>query len=315
MSSPVARPLNLTLAAGPPFLRIVYTSLTTTVVILGADGLFVFRSCFIVRTWLMRLARWWALGLVVALVVACNPTPQVTQTPAPDPQTLLNTAAAAVRNARSVRIKLQLTGAPSYVDPPPTPGGQGNYIAFVSADGAYLAPDRVQAKVVARLFGVPGEVEVIAIGDDQWMRNAVLTGNLWVRRQFAPGFNAAKLVSSDQGIESALKAVRDVEMIGAENVDGTPMYHIKGHAAGSDVAALTVGLIRGVDVLIDAYIVVETGLVDRVVLVQPETVTDQEPKPTTWTLEIFDYDATDIQINPPVMPATAAATSGARQAP
>jgi hypothetical protein len=87
------------------------------------------------------------------------------------------------------------------------------------------------------------------------------------------------------------------------------MYHIKGHAAGADVAALTVGLIRGVDVLIDAYIVVETGLVDRVVLVQPETVTDKEPKPTTWTLEIFDYNAADIQISPPeVPPATAAAT-------
>jgi hypothetical protein len=257
----------------------------------------------------MRFARWWAFGLVVALVVACNSTPKATETPAPDPQTLLNTAAAAVRNARSVRIKLQLTGAPSYVDPPLTPGGPGNTIAFVSADGEYLAPDRVQAKIVARLFGVPGEVEVIAVGDDQWIRNAVLTGNLWVKRQFAPGFNAARLVSSDQGIESALKAFRDMTMIGIEDVDGTPMYHIKGHAAGADVAALTVGLIRGVDVLIDAYIVVETGLVDRVVLVQPETVTDKEPKPTTWTLEIFDYNAADIQISPPeVPPATAAAT-------
>ena len=260
----------------------------------------------------MRFARWWALGLVVALVVACNSTPKATETPAPDPQVLLDTAAAVVRNAKSVRIKLQLTGAPSYVDPPVTPGGPGNYIAFVSADGLYLAPDRVQAKIVARLFGVPGEVEVIAVGDDQWMRNAVLTGNLWVKRQFAPGFNAAKLVSSDQGIESALKAFRDLKMIGIEDVDGTPMYHVKGHAAGSDVAALTVGLIRGVDVLIDAYVVVETGLVDRVVLVQPETVTDQEPKPTTWTLEIFDYNAADIQINPPeVPPATAAATAAA----
>src|SRR5204863_9525268 len=153
----------------------------------------------------------------------------------------------------------QLTGAPSYVDPPLTPGGPGNTIAFVSADGAYVAPDRVQAKVVARIFGLAGEVEVIAIGDDQWMRNKILTADKWVKQTFSPGFNAQKLVSSDQGIEAALKALKDVQMVGRETVDGVPMYHIKGSASGVDIGALTVGLIRGNQVQADIYIVVDTG--------------------------------------------------------
>jgi hypothetical protein len=50
----------------------------------------------------------------------------------------------------------------------------------------------------------------------------------------------------------------------------------------------------------DLYINVETGRVEQVVLVQPETKTDAE-KATTWTLELFDYDATDVSIEKPTV--------------
>ncbi len=260
----------------------------------------------------MRLARWWALILLVILAAACKPAPKATEIPAPDPQSLLNKAATEIQNATSFHIKLQLTGAPSYVDPPRTPGGPGNSIAFVSADGGYLAPDRIQAKIVVRLLGVPGEVQAIAIGDDQWMQNAILTGGQWVKREFAPGFNAHTLITSDHGIQAAIRSFKDVTVVGVESVDGTPMYHIKGHAAGSDVSSLTVGLIRGTDVQIDVYIVVDTGRVDRIVMVQPETVTAKEPTPTTWMFEIFDYN-TSVQIDAPNVPSTAQATVEATQ--
>src|ERR1700674_5084433 len=105
----------------------------------------------------MRTARWWAwliVSLLAVTVVACNPTSSVTPTPLPDPQTLLSNAAQQVKNSKSVQLKIQLSGAPSYVDPPAKPGGLGNTIAFVSADGAYVAPDRVEAKVVARILGL-----------------------------------------------------------------------------------------------------------------------------------------------------------------
>ncbi len=258
----------------------------------------------------MRLAHWFGLIALLILAAACTPAPKATETPVPNPQSLLNKAATAIQQAKSVHIKLQLTGAPSYVDPPLTPGGPGNSIAFVSADGAYLAPNRIQAKIVARLYGIPGEVDVIAIGDDQWMRNAILTGNRWIKREFAPGFNAATLISSDQGIEAAIRSFKDVSLVGVESVDGTPMYHIKGHASGADVSALTVGLIRGTEVTIDVYVVVDTGRVDRIIMVQPDTVTTKEPTPSTWTLEIYDYNAS-VQIDEPVVPATEQATAQA----
>ena len=50
---------------------------------------------------------------------------------------------------------------------------------------------------------------------------------------------------------------------------------------------------------------VDTGRVDRVTLVQPETVSEKEPKPTTWALEIFDYNS-DARIVSPDAEGTAA---------
>lgn len=236
-----------------------------------------------------------------------------TSTPIPDAQTLLNKAAAEVQNSKTIKIKLQLTGAPSFVDPPATPGGPGNNISFISANGLYVAPDKFSATVSAALFGVPGSVDVIAIGDDQWMKNQILTAGHWVSRVFSPGFNAAKLISSSEGIQAALKAFKNIKLVGVENIDGTDMIHITGTADGPEIASLTVGLIRGTIVNVDVYIRVDTGRADRVIMVQPDTVTSKDPKPTTWTLELFDYNA-DAQIAAPDAGGTPAATGSASAA-
>src|SRR5258707_10582080 len=131
------------------------------------------------RVVLSLLFMWLVLGACRGGRGAATPTPM------PDAQTLLNKAASEVQNAKSIKIKLQLTGAPSYVDPPATPGGPGNQISFISANGLYVAPDRFSATVSAALFGVPGSVDVIAIGDNQWMKNQILTAGHWVARVFS----------------------------------------------------------------------------------------------------------------------------------
>lgn len=231
-------------------------------------------------------------SLIMLLVAACgggtaSPTPE----PTPDAIAMLQKAASEIQSSTSLRFKLQLTGAAAYVD-------YQNTIAFVSADGQYSEPDKVSAKVVAKLAGIPGEVEIIAIGDAQWMKNAILTGNRWLNQLFSPGFNAQKLIKSDEGIESAIQAFQDVKYLGKENIFGAEMHHLTGRATAAEISALTVELIRGSDVVADIYIDTATGRVDRVVMVQPETKTDTE-EPSTWTLEVFDYNTDGIQITPP----------------
>jgi hypothetical protein len=232
-------------------------------------------------------------GLVIA-ITACQPA--AAPVVLPDARETLNKAAAEVRNAKSLKIKLQLSGTTAYVD-------TTRQVSFVSADGAYVSPDRVSAKIVAKILSVASEVDVVAIGDDQWYSNKILTAGKFIKAVFAPGFNAAKLVSSDVGIEGALKSVRELKMIGVESLFGVQVYKLTGVADGKDIEALTVGLIRGTVVNMEIYLNQATARVERVILVQPDTVTEKDPKPTTWTLEIFDYN-TDIKIDPPVVQAT-----------
>lgn len=230
------------------------------------------------------------LILCAAVLTACGAASNATPT-LPAPTDLLQKAADDIQTVKAVRFKLQLTGAPAYVD-------FNNTIAFVSADGAYVEPDKVQAKVVARLLGVPGEVEVVAIGDAQYMKNAILTAGRWLEQQFSPGFNAEKFIKSDQGIESAIRAFFDVKMVGRTSLFGVDVYHITGKAKAADIDSLTVGLIRGADVVADIYVNVSTGRVEQVRMVQPDTKTETL-EATTWTLEIFDYNATGIEIAKP----------------
>jgi hypothetical protein len=258
------------------------------------------------------LTRWasrTAVGLLVFLVSACGSgAPEATPTPV-DPRALLERAAREIQAVDSLRFKLQLTGAPAFID-------TANIISFVAADGSYAAPDRVQARVSAAVLGVPGQIDVVAAGDDQYYRHILLTGNRWIAEPFSPGFNADRLIRADDGIRRALESLRDVVLVGREDLFGTPVYHISGQASVIDISAVTVGLIRGTgDALASIYIHAETGRVERMVLIQPETASEQHPEPTTWTMELFDYNDPGIVIEVPAVEAEPGTESDTSRAP
>ncbi len=205
-------------------------------------------------------------------------------TPTPEPATLLEDAAAYIRQAESFAVTIERTGAPVYVDT------QG-LIVFLRANGAYVAPDRVQARVRVLVGGIAGDIDVIAIGDDQYYRHSILTGGRWYNAPFSPGFNAENLVRSPGGLSRAMSALNNIELLGVEDVDGVAMWHLKGTAVGSEVAALTFELIPAeADVLVDLYIRTNDGHAERLVIVQPDTVSADEPVPSTWTVEVYDYN-------------------------
>src|SRR5579859_2708514 len=177
-----------------------------------SDGANILR---VIRAISLRVRYGAVIGLIgLCGLVACQPSGPATVT-ATDPRDLLNRAGQTIQQTKSVKIKLQVTGAPTYVN---TIGA--GLVQFLSADGEYLAPESVSATVKAKLLGIAGQVDIIAIGDTQWYRNAILTGGNFVNSTFAPGFNAQQLVSSDQGIQSALKSVTDLTLIGQENQFG-----------------------------------------------------------------------------------------------
>ncbi|MBN1965451.1 MAG: LppX_LprAFG lipoprotein, partial [Anaerolineae bacterium] len=208
----------------------------------------------------------WLIVLVLALVTAACGGPTA---PPPDPLELLAQAAEYIQTADSFGVTIDLSGAPVMID-------TAGIIGFIRATGSYVAPDRVQARVRATVAGIAGDVDVIAIGDEQYFRHSILTGGGWLNAEFSPGFNAEDLVRSESGLGRALGAVNDLELIGAEDVDGIQMWHLTGTAVGSEVAAITFGLIPAeADVLVDVYIRVDDGHAERLVLVQPDTASEQ----------------------------------------
>jgi LppX_LprAFG lipoprotein len=240
--------------------------------------------------------RSWAT-LVVAgfllILAGCGGNQAASPTPLPEPKALLDVAAQTIQNARSVRFKLQLTGAPAFID-------LNNLISFVSADGAYVSPDKVTGKVSAAVAGISGTIDIVAIGDDQYYKHTILTGNQWLKDAFSPGFNADRLIRGDQGIRKAIDSLKNLQYVGTQDLFGVQVHHIQGTAAVADIQAVTVGLIRGTgEATVDVYLNVETGNLERMTLLQAETATKENPEPTLWTMEFFDYDKPDIVIEVP----------------
>jgi len=249
-----------------------------------------------------------ALVLMCFMLVACS-APAASPTPPPDPRTLLSAAAADIQAVSALRFKLQLTGAPAFID-------DANLISFSSADGVYVAPDKVSARVSAAVAGVAGQIDIVAVGNDQYMKHILLTANRWLNMQFSPGFNADQLIRGDLGIKYALNALTDLTYHGVVDLFGTQVHHISGKASVADISAVTVNLIRGTGTAnADIYINVANGRVERIVLVQPETATDQHPEPTTWIMELFDYDDRSISVEVPQVESVPTATPSALSAP
>lgn len=247
----------------------------------------------------------WALWVMMAVALAACGGPAAPSPTPVDARAMLEQAAVGLGEVQTLRFKLQLTGAPAFID-------DSGIISFVSADGSYVAPDRVEAKVSAAVLGVPGQIDVVAVGDEQYYKHIVLTGNRWLNEQFSPGFNADTLIRSDDGIKRALRSLSDVEYLGLEDLFGVQAHHIRGNAPVADISAVTVGLIRGEGLaLAEIYLNADTGRVERFVMVQPETASEQEPEPTTWTMELFDYDNPDISIATPEVATPDAASTDA----
>ena len=239
----------------------------------------------------------------VFLAAGCQPTEQ---TPPPEPLALVTTAAERIRQADSFEMIVEQTGAPYYIL---TDLGE---VVFRRADAQYLAPNVMQARVrLLAIGGIPAEVDVFAQGADQYYRNQILTANQWINAQFAPGFNPQTLIAEETGFQTALTAMIDLTYVEAVTLEsGVETHHLLATARGDDVSALLAGLIYslGDSVAVDIYIDRSTGFPARFVIVQPGTETEDEPEPTTWTVDVFNIDEQP-QLDPP--PSVALPTGGA----
>lgn len=231
------------------------------------------------------------LMLLSLALVACTTSP--TEEPPPDPLQLLTQAAANIRAAETFRMTVERTGTEYYIN---TDFGGAE---FRRAEVQYQSPETIQSRVRVVAAGIPLDLDFFFRSTNQWLRG-IWTNNLWLPIAFAPGFTPAALMAEDTGFQAAINALTNLQLIGREQlVDGTPVYHLTAEAPGEAIAAFMAGLIEVTgEVLADVFVHRETGLPVRFVIVQPDTVSETEPDPTTWTIELYDFDQ-PVQIDVP----------------
>jgi hypothetical protein len=232
--------------------------------------------------------------LAVVLLAACQSGGDAEEID--DPVALLAESANNIQMTDSFRMEVTHSGADYLVDVyldeenADTPVS----VAFRRAIAEYIAPNILQADARILLRGVAVDLTVFSREDDQWWR---LLGDLWVRGQYAPGFNPRELIAEDSGFQAALEALEELNYAGVETLeDGTQVYHLTGIADGADVTAILVGLIEiEGNVPIDVFVDVGTRYPVRLIVRQPET--DPE-NPTTWTIDVYDINE-EIALEPP----------------
>ncbi len=235
--------------------------------------------------------------LLIGLMLAAGCAAQTADEPVPTPADLLTQAADRIRAAETFRMTVERTGAAYFIT---TDLGDA---VFRRAEVQYVAPDAMQAKVRVLAAGLPIDLDFLFLGEKQWLRG-IWTNNIWVSIAFAPGFTPAALIAEQTGFQAAIQSLTELQLVGRDQlVDGTPVWHLKAAADGEDVSAFMAGLIEVLGpVTADVYIHRETLLPVQFTIVQPDTVTADEPEPTTWVIEIFDFDRPASIDNPETTP-------------
>ena len=230
------------------------------------------------------------LVLFLPHLTACKsePAPAATATPELAPFEIAARAAEAMLSIESLHFTVEREGALAYID-------ADQLLAFKRADGDFGAPDRLRTIVRVITAFTPIEIGMVALGDDQYATDPI-TGQ-WGRLPPEWGqFNLLALFDPETGLRGLLKnGILDLALVGSEEIDKQPHYHLAGRASGERMSAMTMGFIGRGDVDLEVWIGSEDHYVRRLIIVEPETDLDD---PTTWSMEFSDLGE-PVEINAP----------------
>lgn len=221
------------------------------------------------------------LVLILLLLAACGSQPAeptAVPTPTPTPRELSIQVADATQAAPSFHFDVELSGAPVYADP-------GQIFTLLSMAGDLQRPNGVLASLrVSSVAGV-AELRTVSLDGTQYLTNPITRQWQCVEPDFT--FNPAVLFDPERGVEALIRTgFADVTLLGIEERDGQPHYHLRGTFAGESLLPISAYLLGNGPVEADIWADVETRRASRVVLV--DTGTDPQD-PSIWTLTFSEY--------------------------
>jgi hypothetical protein len=213
------------------------------------------------------------LLLLLVGLVACAPT-----LPDLPPNEIITRAGQAMLNVRSMHFKIDISGAPVYLN-------RTTGLQLRSAEGDFARPDRMGVHLKVIVAVAAAELDMIAIGDEQYL-TSVLTGK-WEVLPPEFGFNPAVMFDPKVGLEQVLKGgIDDAQLVGVEAIDGVDTYHVTGSLDGARVQGMSGGLIGTGRVKVEVWAEGGTFLPRQATVVDNSTDPD---KPTTWTLTFGSF--------------------------
>ncbi len=232
------------------------------------------------------------LALVVLAISACGSGDSASE-PTPDPHTLLQDGVAQLQNASSFKYEIDVSGYPVEV---PIEGfnlSEDAGVSFKYASGEFKVPDRLSARIQFRVGVLSTTADLIMMDDEQYFRGELLTGNRWLKAELISGFSPAVLMAQPGGIAHTLSTLTDLVLVGRRDLDGQSAYQLRGQVDAGRIFSLTLGLSRATSGLLDieVYVGVRDRRVVRITLVEPPPEWAADAEPTTWLINISDYNA------------------------
>ncbi|MBZ0306806.1 MAG: LppX_LprAFG lipoprotein [Anaerolineae bacterium] len=234
--------------------------------------------------------KWILLSLILLLTLAaCNgDVEEKTEEATPvNAQTLISNAAAKIDEANTFELVLEVSGAPILLNAEEI--GLNESLAFRRAQGVFVAPDKLGGTVEIALEDIVTELEIILVGNQQFIKQAFITGGEWQEMTFSENFTPASL-KGETGIANAIRSMQQVEYVGEKELDGLAVYHIRGVVDAGLVKSITVGFIgtsQG-NIQTDLYVRKDDGLLEKLVLQEP--LQEGAEAPTTWTISLYNYN-------------------------
>ena len=189
----------------------------------------------------------------------------------------------------SVHFALQVTGEPVFIDTLYT-------LALEEAEGDLVCPDRIKAVVKASEADSTIEGNCIRIRRDQYMIDPLTQRWTTAPQRDYWIVDPTLLCAPDGGANAFLGPLTDLQQLDDEVIGGQPHYHLSGTITGELIAFWTEGKIvpRGA-IEVDVWIGQDDFYVRRVRL---EYATSDSEQPTTWLLELSDFNE-PVTIEPP----------------
>jgi hypothetical protein len=115
--------------------------------------------------------------------------------------------------------------------------GTGALLTIKSADGDIVVPDKLKAKASALVAGSVVQVQIVTIGDKQYITNPI-TGQWTTTNQL---IDPRTLSDTRTGVAGILGNIQNPSTPTDSNVDGTPCWSIDGLLDAKYLAGITGG--------------------------------------------------------------------------